>query len=289
MIYTKATNFSYPILNNLQDDYMDKHFNIEITTDYKDGRNFQFRIKVDLDSDFLLEQIKNHRTKLLLVVSAIDSRFYEFSLDDPVVKIPDNRVYLKENTKFQVLLMSKDRISFENNQDIHPFYEDFKDKIFVEAGKLLAFSNDYTFTGDIEKSTQLFKQKIDPSMEFPVNIELNYDNILIEYRDAESKFKNISNARDLNNMYLYAGLQKALLNLVSKNLENETPDQQGSLEDGILVERINSGSPLDMKLKNLLIDKGIEQLYLENIDSAVQKIAERIVEKYVEAINKENE
>lgn len=126
-------------------------------------------------------------------------------------------------------------------------------------------------------------------MEFPVNIELNYDNILIEYRDAESKFKNISNARDLNNMYLYAGLQKALLNLVSKNLENETPDQQGSLEDGILVERINSGSPLDMKLKNLLIDKGIEQLYLENIDSAVQKIAERIVEKYVEAINKENE
>ena len=286
MIYTKATNFSYPILNNLQDDYLDKHFNIDIVTDYKDGRNFQFKIKVDLDSNFLLEQVMNRNAKFLLLVVSIDSRFYEFDLKNPVVKIPDSRIYLKENTRFQAIIMSKEEISFENNGDLHPFYEDFKGQIHVGPGKLLAFSNDYTFTGDVEKSTQVFKQKIDPEMDFPVDISLNQDNILIKYRDSESKFKDFINSRDLNNMYLYAGLQKALLNLLSKNLKDEYSDDTSSLEDGILVERINSGSQLDMKLKNLLIDKGIERLYLDNIDTSVQKIAENIVEKYVEAIYK---
>lgn len=281
MIYTKPTNFSYPILNNLQDDYLDKNFYIDIKTDYKDGRNYQFKINVDLASEFLLNEIKENRAKILLIISSVDSRYYEVNLDDPVVKVADNRVYLKNNTKFQSIIMSTDNINFKDNNDLHPFYDEFKSDINVGPGKLLAFSNYYTFSGNLEEAVEIFKQTIDPDLSVPIDIRLDSNFITLVFKDSNIGFKNSQDSRDLKNMYLYAGLQKALLNLISKNLNM---NRGYSLEDGIAVERINNGNALDMKLKKLLQDKGIEYIYLENIDEVVQKIAEGIVNKYVEAV-----
>lgn len=289
MIYTKASNFSYPVLNNIQDDYVNKHFNISIDTKYKDGSFYQFKISTDINSEFLLNQIKLKKAKLFLIVSSIDSRFYEFDSENPIVKISDTRVCLKENTRFQAIIMSTSVISFKDNEDLHPFYDSYKSELKVGAGRLLAFSNDYIFTGDIEKAAQIFKQKIDPNLQFPFKIELDRENIIIKYKNNDTKFSSSINSRNLNNMYLYIGLERALLNLIDKNLESEYMDGLGSLEDGIKIETISNGSPLDMKLKNLLLDKGFERIYLDNIDDAVQNIAEDIVQKFVEAVNKENE
>ncbi len=285
MIYTKPTNFSYPILNNLQDDYLDKNFYIDIKTDYKDGRNYQFKVNIDLASEFLLNKIKENRAKILLIISSIDSRYYEVNIDDPIVKVADNRVYLKNNTKFQAIIMSTDNINFKDNNDLHPFYDEFKSDINVGPGKLLAFSNYYTFSGNLEEAVEVFKQTIDPKLTVPIKIELDSNFIKLVFKDSNIGFKNSQDSRDLKNMYLYAGLQKALINLISKNINmDKASDTYGSLEDGVAVERIDNGSALDMKLKNLLQDKGIEYIYLDNIDEAVQKIAEGIIDKYVEAI-----
>lgn len=285
MIYTKPTNFSYPILNNLQDDYLDKNFYIDIKTDYKDGRNYQFRINIDLASEFLLNQIKENKAKMLLIISSVDSRYYEVDIDDPLVKVADNRVYLKDNTKFQAIIMSKDNINFKNNDDLHPFYDEFKSDINVGPGKLLAFSNYYTFSGNLEEAVEVFKETINPDLSVPIDIKLDSNFITLVFKDSNIGFKNSQDGRDLKNMYLYAGLQKSLLNLISKNLNMDNDyDTYKSLEDGIAVERINNGNALDMKLKHLLQDKGFEYIYLDNIDEAVQKIAEGIIEKYVEAV-----
>lgn len=285
MIYTKPTNFSYPILNNLQDDYLDKNFYIDIKTDYKDGRNYQFKINVDLGSEFLLNEIKENRAKILLIISSVDSRYYEVNIDDPVVKVADNRVYLKNNTKFQSIIMSTDNINFKDNDDLHLFYNEFKSDINVGPGKLLAFSNYYTFSGNLEEAVEVFKQTIDPNLSVLIDIRLDSNFITLVFKDSNIGFKNSQDSRDLKNMYLYAGLQKALLNLISKNLNMDRGyDAYESLEDGIAVERINNGNALDMKLKKLLQDKGIEYIFLDNIDEAVQKIAEGIVNKYVEAV-----
>lgn len=284
MIYTKATNFSYPILNNIQDDYIDGYFNIGIQTDYKDGKNYQFNIDVDLGSDFLMKLIENNQARLYLIVSSVTSNYYEFSLDDPLVKIPESRVYLKDNTRFQVIIMSTSTVSFAENKDLHKFYDDFKEEIVIEAGKLLAFSNHYTFSGDIEKATNLFKQKTDSDLEIPVEITFDRENIIIKYKDSKAKFSGLNDSRNLNNMYLYAGLQKVLLNIISKYYGDTQDTNYNSLEDGILVERINEGDPLDMKMKDLLLDKNIERIYLDNIDFIIQTIAEGIVDKYIKAI-----
>lgn len=285
MIYTKPTNFSYPILNNLQDDYLDKNFYIDIKTDYKDGRNYQFKINIDLASEFLLNEIKENRAKILLIISSVDSRYYEVNMDDPIIKVADNRVYLKNNTKFQSIIMSTDNINFKYNNDLHPFYDEFKNDINVGPGKLLAFSNYYTFSGNLEEAVEVFKQTINPNLSVPIDIKLDSNFITLFFKDSNIGFKSSQDSRNLKNMYLYAGLQKALLNLISKNLNiDKGYDAYGSLEDGIAVERINNGNALDMKLKKLLQDKGIEYIYLENIDEAVQKIAEGIVNKYVEAV-----
>lgn len=285
MIYTKPTNFSYPILNNLQDDYLDKNFYVDIKTDYKDGRNYQFKISINLASEFLLKEIKENKAKILLIISSVDSRYYEVDIDDPFVKVADNKVYLKDNTKFQAIIMSTDNINFKDNNDLHPFYDEFKSDINVGPGKLLAFSNYYTFSGNLEEAVEVFKQTIDPELSVPIEIRLDSNFITLVFKDSNIGFKNSQDGRNLKNMYLYAGLQKALLNLISKNLNmDKDSDTYKSLEDGIAVERITNGNPLDMKLKYLLQDKGFEYIYLDNIDEAVQKIAEGIIEKYVEAV-----
>ena len=248
-------------------------------------KNYQFKINIDLASEFLLKEMEKNRAKMLLIISSVDSRFYEVSIDDPLVKVADNKVYLKNNTKFQAIIMSTDNINFKYNNDLHPFYDEFKSDINVGPGKLLAFSNYYTFSGNLEEAVEVFKETIDPNQSVPIDIRLDSNFITLVFKDSNIGFKNSQDGRDLKNMYLYAGLQKALLNLISKNLNMDKDyDAYKSLEDGIAVERINNGNALDMKLKHLLQDKGFEYIYLDNIDEAVQKIAEGIVDKYVEAV-----
>ena len=55
------------------------------------------------------------------------------------------------------------------------------------------------------------------------------------------------------------------------------------------VERINEGTDLDMKLKDLLLYKGVETLHLDNIDQAVQLIANGIIENYKNDVRSAND
>lgn len=288
MIYKQATNFSYPILNNLQNDYIDGNFNINIMTDYKFGKNYQFNIELDLGSNFLLKQIEDGKAKLLLLVSSVGSSYYEFTLDNPIVLIPDNRIYLKERTEFQVIVMSTSVISFEKNEELHPFYKDFKNEIKVNKGKLLAFSNHYTFKGDIKKAPRLLEYRLNSNLKLPVDIELGDDTIVVEYKDESYNFNDLGAHNSFKNFYIYAGLQKALLNLISKNLSDSDESSLG-LETGVAVERINEGTDLDMKLKDLLLYKGVETLHLDNIDQAVQLIANGIIENYKNDVRNAND
>ena len=80
-------------------------------------------------------------------------------------------------------------------------------------------------------------------------------------------------------MYIYEGLSRALFKFILDNQNDE--DSEEFIELNSLSEQ---STPLNQKLLDLMINKGIEEIELESIDRVVSIISNKIVEKFTYSI-----
>lgn len=273
MIYKKDANFPYPILTNTSNAYNNAKFHLVIGLD-EIGNDYCFEPQYDISSEFIKSQIQSENASLILVVQNKDTKFYEMDQDQKFIKIPRERISIKEKTSIQLLIKAKEDISFINNEDLSDFYGNFKESILVPKNSILGLSNIITLNV-IKKPQELFEKKIDPNLKGPFEIELSSETIILKFKNENYQFVDIPNNRDLNNAYIREGLGRAVINFVINNGEDN-------------VVEINEIDPpeveLDFKLYNLMKSRNIKEVGLENIDEVVNIIGNNIIQKFTDAV-----
>ena len=273
MIYKKDANFPYPILTNTSNAYNNAKFHLVIGLD-EIGNDYCFEPQYDISSEFIKSQIQSENASLILVVQNKDTKFYEMDQDQKFIKIPRERISIKEKTSIQLLIKAKEDISFINNEDLSDFYGNFKESILVPKNSILGLSNIITLNV-IKKPQELFEKKIDPNLKGPFEIELSNETIILKFKNENYQFVDIPNNRDLNNAYIREGLGRAVINFVINNGE----------ENVVEIDEIDPPEvELDFKLYNLMKSRNIKEVGLENIDEVVNIIGNNIIEKFTNAV-----
>ena len=273
MIYKKDTNFPYPILTNTSNAYNNAKFHLVIGLD-EIGNDYCFEPQYDISSEFIKSQIQSENASLILVVQNKDTKFYEMDQDQKFIKIPRERISIKEKTSIQLLIKAKEDISFINNEDLSDFYGNFKESILVPKNSILGLSNIITLNV-IKKPQELFEKKIDPNLKGPFEIELSNETIILKFKNENYQFVDIPNNRDLNNAYIREGLGRAVINFVINNGE----------ENVVEIDEIDPPEvELDFKLYNLMKSRNVKEVSLENIDEVVNIIGNNIIEKFTNAV-----
>ena len=212
---------------------------------------------------------------MIFVIQAKDNKFFNLGVNDRFVSIPKSRLSLSKRTSIQLIIKSKEDISFEFNDDLSDFYDSFKKDITVPKNSILGFSNILIFDGSIEKPLELFEKKIDPSLKSDIEIELSSETIVIKYKSDSFQFTDSPQSKTLNNAYVYMGLQKALFKFVVDNGEDGYVDLD-------LISPPENG--LDLKLYNLMRKKMIDEISFESIDSVIYLISDKIIEKFMNTV-----
>ena len=273
MIYKKDANFPYPILTNTSNAYNNAKFHLVIGLD-EIGNDYCFESQYDISSEFIKSQIQSENASLILVVQNKDTKFYEMDQDQKFIKIPRERISIKEKTSIQLLIKAKEDISFINNEDLSDFYGNFKESILVPKNSILGLSNIITLNV-IKKPQELFEKKIDPNLKGPFEIELSNETIILKFKNENYQFVDIPNNRDLNNTYIREGLGRAVINFVINNGE----------ENVVEIDEIDPPEvELDFKLYNLMKSRNVKEVSLENIDEEVNIIGNNIIEKFTNAV-----
>ena len=273
MIYKKDANFPYPILTNTSNAYNNAKFHLVIGLD-EIGNDYCFEPQYDISSEFIKSQIQSENASLILVVQNKDTKFYEMDQDQKFIKIPRERISIKEKTSIQLLIKAKEDISFINNEDLSDFYGNFKESILVPKNSILGLSNIITLNV-IKKPQELFEKKIDPNLKGPFEIELSSETIILKFKNENYQFVDIPNNRDLNNAYIREGLGRAVINFVINNGE----------ENVVEIDEIDPPEvELDFKLYNLMKSRNVKEVGLENIDEVVNIIGNNIIQKFTDAV-----
>ena len=273
MIYKKDANFPYPILTNTSNAYNNAKFHLVIGLD-EIGNDYCFEPQYDISSEFIKSQIQSENASLILVVQNKDTKFYEMDQDQKFIKIPRERISIKEKTSIQLLIKAKEDISFINNEDLSDFYGNFKESILVPKNSILGLSNIITLNV-IKNPQELFEKKIDPNLKGPFEIELSNETIILKFKNENYQFVDIPNNRDLNNAYIREGLGRAVINFVINNGE----------ENVVEIDEIDPPEvELDFKLYNLMKSRNVKEVSLENIDEVVNIIGNNIIEKFTNAV-----
>ncbi|SHJ59078.1 hypothetical protein SAMN02745248_00492 [Hathewaya proteolytica DSM 3090] len=229
MIYTKKANFPYPLLINNTDDYKNANFDFDVELK-ENADEYIFEIQYNISSDFIIDMLKNKKARIILIIKARDNQFHVISdMNNAVVHVKKSRLSLDSRTVLQLMLQARIDIGFKDNNDINCFYDEYKDNIVVNAGMALGFSNTILFDGSQNKPFDLFEKRVDSSIISDIEIELNSETIVIVYKNEDMQFRDISFSRDLNNPYIYMGLQKAIMKFIINN--SATPDEGVKLDD----------------------------------------------------------
>ena len=265
---------------NVSNDYhnVDFDFDVDLTDNSED---YVFHIQYKINSKFLNDLLEKGLAKLYLIVKSRDNQYHELG-DQGMVCIKKNRLSLeKSKTVLQLMIQADTQISFAKNTELNEFYTEYKDKIFVDAGMALGFSDIITFDGSQKKPFELFERKLDPDIKGNIEIQLTDETIVIVYRNEESRFFDFGRSKELNSAYLYIGLQKALVQFIANYIGRET-----SMEEGVRLDMIagNTIHALDSKLYNLMVAKGIEELSLNNMDEVIYLITNNMMENYVSTV-----
>ena len=280
MIYTRKTKFSYPIFMNVSNDYRKVEFDFDVNlTD--NSEEYVFNIEYKISSKFLNHLLAKKLAKIYLVVKSKDNQYHELSENRTVV-VKKNRLSLvKAKTVLQLMIQADTKISFAENNELNEFYDEYKDKIFLEPGMALGFSDIITFDGSQKKPFDLFEQKLDSGIKGNIEIQLTNETIVIVYRNEESRFYDFGRSKELNCVYLYIGLQKALVQFISNYMGRES-----CLEEGVRLDMIagNTVNALDSKLYNLMVAKGIEEISLNNMDEVIYLITNNMMENYISTV-----
>ena len=275
MIYKKDANFPYPLLTNTSNSYDGCNFVLDIELN-ENTYEYIFKIKYEIESDFIKKLIRDNKAQLILVVQSKDNKFFNLKLNENIKTIHKNRISLSKRTTIQLLIQSKEEINFKDNDDLNPFYGSIKNQINVPKHSILGFSNSVMFDGSTAKPLELFEKKVDTNLKSEVKVELGSETIIINYKSDELQFIDSPVSSTLNNIYVYMGLQKALYRFV--NIYGGE-DEEVDLEE---IELPTDG--LDMKLYRLMKSKMIKSISLENIDEVISSITDRILEKYTSAV-----
>ena len=100
--------------------------------------------------------------------------------------------------------------------------------------------------------------------------------VYIHYKNENFQFSDSPKSSILNNVYVYMGLQRALMQFVmnySQDGEDIDLDEIDVPENG-----------LDFKLYNLMKKKMIDRINLDNIDEIIALISDRILEKFTNSV-----
>lgn len=274
MIYKKDANFPYPLLTNTSSSYSNANFILDIELE-ENTQGYRFTIDYDIDSEFITNLLKNEKAHLILVIQSRDNKFYNLEFGEKFKIIPKSRLSLSKRTVVQLLIKSNEEIDFKDNDDLNDFYKEFKNEIVVPKNSILGFSNTVTFEGSSSKPLELFEKSVDPNLKSDLDIELGSETIIIKYKNESLQFIDSPISQTLNNAYVYMGLQKALYRFVMNNGE----DGEVDLDEIDVPE-----NSLDLKLYNLMKKKMVTDVNLENIDSVIYLISDKILEKFSSAV-----
>ena len=279
MIFSKNAIFPYPVLKNELDDYTENIFNLEV--DLKDNTNeFIFEITYEIGSDYIKNLIDTKKAALFLVIRAKDNKFFRVE-NNSKVSIPKNRISLDNRTSIQLIIRAEEQIDFQDNNDLTGFYTGIKSKISIDKHCLLGLSNVVIFDGSMRKPFDIFEKRISSDLNSDIKIEVGSETIIIEYKHEDYQFVTSPNSSILNYPYIYMGMQKALMNMITEKSED------GESLDFTDMEMPEE--PLYAKLYNLLKSKGIDGVDIKNIDEVIYKSSDRILEKFSNVIKGLNE
>ena len=279
MIFSKNAIFPYPVLKNELDDYTENIFNLEV--DLKDNTNeFIFEITYEIGSDYIKNLIDTKKAALFLVIRAKDNKFFRVE-NNSKVSIPKNRISLDNRTSIQLIIRAEEQIDFHDNNDLTDFYTGIKAKISIDKHCLLGLSNVVIFDGSMRKPFDIFEKRISSDLNSDIKIEVGSETIIIEYKHEDYQFVTSPNSSILNYPYIYMGMQKALMNMITEKSED------GESLDFTDMEMPEE--PLYAKLYNLLKSKGIDGVDIKNIDEVIYKSSDRILEKFSNVIKGLNE
>lgn len=278
MIYTKKANFPYPVLMNFTDDYINPEFDLDVML-RADQDNYILEITWEINSDFIKSLLADGRAVLVLIIKSKDNQYHFLDyVEKPKISISKTRLSLNERTVMQLMIQTKEEISFAANDDLNAYYDDMKSGIMIPAGKALGFSGTVILDGSQKKPYELFEKKVDRTIQSDVEIRLSDETIVIVYKDEELQFADIQNSRELNYPYLYMGLQKALIAFIL----HENP---ASPEEGLSIYEMDPPqNALDGKLYNLMVAKGIAELNINNIDETIYRMSDNLVSRYADVV-----
>lgn len=277
MIYKKDANFPYPLLTNTSNSYENCDFILDVNLQ-ENINNYRFEINYDIDSLFITGLLEKGQAQLVLVIQSKDNKFFYLNLGDKAKEISKSRISLSKRTTIQLLIRSREEITFKDNNDLSSFYEEFKDEIVVPKNSILGFSNSVIFEGSNTKPLELFEKKVNPNIKSDIKIELSSETIIINYKNEELQFNDSPASATLNNPYVYMGLQKALYRFIVNYSED------GEEVDLEAIDIPTDG--LDFKLYNLMRKKMIYELNIENIDEVIYSISDKILEKYAAGVRR---
>lgn len=278
MIYTKKANFPYPVLMNYTDDYQNAEFELDVNL-RDNSDNYILDITWSVSSRFIQDLLKRGKAVLVLIIKSKDNQFFFLKYGKKLQQIiSKNKLSLNTKTVIQLMIQTQERVSFCENPDLNPFYDDIKPDINIAPGNVLGFSNTVIFDGNQQKPFDLFEKMVDPNINSDIEIRLGNETIIIVYKNESLQFPDVQRSRQLNYPYLYMGLQKALTAFIL----HANPDNP---DDGVIIEGMDlPQNSLDIKLYNLMKAKNIDEISFNTMDAAIYQMSDNMITQYTDAV-----
>ncbi|GAA0346273.1 hypothetical protein GCM10008931_41930 [Oceanobacillus oncorhynchi subsp. oncorhynchi] len=278
MIYKKDASFSYPIFSNTSSSYLDSEFYFDVTSLETNSNEYKFNFEYEISSIFIEELLKAGEASLIIIIQSSDNYFKEIPYGMNEISVPKKRLSLSNKTTLQLHIQSKGDIYFDNCMDLSPFYEVIKDSIHIEKHKLIGYSNIVNYSGNKVKPLEIIEKAVDSKLPTAFKIELSSSTIILKFKEDAYQLKGMVPNNNLLNMYIYEGLSRALTQFINDNIGDEEFIDLTELSGSTQVNDLNQ------KLLDLMENKGIKELYPENIDEVIALVSNKIVEKYVESV-----
>lgn len=275
MIYKKDANFPYPVFASNVKTYLKNDFQIDLDIN-EDEKNFIFKFtEFEIESDFIKQLKEERKLQFILIIQSKDNWFTKIESPNDEITVPKNRLSLNNRTLIQVHIQAIESINFRNNEDLIPFYDAFKEEITVQKNGLIGYSNVLVLEGRFRKPLEIFSKRVDENLSSEIKIELGNETIELVFKDANYQFGELPKSSGLMLPYIYMGMQKALYQFI-KNY---------GTEDSVELEYLDEPENLlDLKIFNLMRNKNVDELSIDNVDEVINRISDSMIGKYASTV-----
>ncbi|VEI08521.1 hypothetical protein [Kurthia zopfii] len=275
MIYKKDANFPYPVFASNVKTYLKNEFLIDLDIN-EDEKNFIFKFtEFEIESDFIKQMREENKIQFILIIQSKDNWFTKLTSTNDEIKVPKNRLSLNNRTLIQVHIQALESINFKGNEDLIPFYDAFKEEITVQKNGLIGYSNVLVLEGRFRKPLEIFSKRVDQNLSSEIKIELGNETIELVFKDADYQFGELPKSSGLMLPYIYMGMQKALYQFI-KNY---------GTEDSVELEYLDEPENLlDLKIFNLMRNKNVDELSIDNVDEVINQISDSMIGKYASTV-----